>query len=115
MDWPQVFPGTMVPLALGLYIVAAQHGGLIDNVPRDVLTVYQGPEEHLLAWGEFWKSTSSMGLVELCALCLFVGEEVVSHSPYSLARSTGVQEHPVVQDLMGQRHVGPNWGWSEVW
>ena len=27
-----------------------------------------------------------------------------------LARYTGALECPVMQDLMGQRHVGPNWG-----
>ena len=43
------------------------------------------PEEHFLAWGELWESMRFVGLVELCPLCLFVGEKVVSLSPYSLA------------------------------
>ena len=93
-----MFSGPMVPPALGLYIVATWHGSLIDDCPRDVLAVYQGPEEHFLAWGELWESTSSMGLVELCALCLFAGEEVVSYSLHIhwLARSTRVLECPIV-------------------
>ena len=92
VDWPQMFPGPMVPLALGLYIVTAWHGSLIDNGPGDVFAVDWGTEEHFLAWGGLWESISSMGLVELCALCLFAGEEVVSYSLHIhwLARSTRV-------------------------
>ena len=65
---------------LGSYVVAAWHGSLIDDGPGDVLTINWGPREHFLAWSELWESINSVGLVELCALCLFVGEEVVSHS-----------------------------------
>ena len=65
-----MFPCSMVPFALGLYIVTAwcRCSSLVDYGPRDVLVINQGPEEHFLAWCELWKSTSSMGLVELCAL-----------------------------------------------
>ena len=99
MDWqPQVFLGSMVPLALGLYVVTAQHGSLVNDGPRNVFTIYQGPQEYLLACGELWESTSSMGRVELCVLCLFVGKEAVSHSLHIhwLARSTRMLEHPIV-------------------
>ena len=68
MDWPQMFPGSPVPLALGLYIVAVQCSSLVNNGPRDVLTIYWGPEEYLLAWGELWASMSSVGLIELGTL-----------------------------------------------
>ena len=93
----------MVPLALGLYVVTAQHSNLVNDGPRDVLTIYQGPEEHFLAWGKLWESMSSMGLIEMCALCLFVEEEVVSQffHIHWLARSTGVLECPVMRDFMG--------------
>ena len=76
--------GSMVSFALGLYVVTAQHGSLIDDGPRNVFTVYWGPEEHFLALGELWESTSSMGLVELvlCAICGRRGS--LSLSPYSL-------------------------------
>ena len=112
VGWLQVFSGSMVPLALGLYTVAVWHGSLIDDGPRDIFAIYWGSKEHLLAWGELWESMSSMGLVEFCALCLFVGEEAVSHSLHVhwLARSTWALDCPVVQDLMGQRHVEPHWG-----
>ena len=45
-----------------------------------------------------WPGVSYIGLVELCALCLFVGEEVVSDSLdiHWLARSTWALECPVV-------------------
>ena len=111
MDWPVL--RYLLPWAS---VVAVWCSSLINDGPGDVLTIYQGPEEHFLAWCELWESMSSMGLLELCALCLFVGEEIVSHPLHIhwLARSTRVLEHPVVQDLMGQRHVGPNWGQSEV-
>ena len=98
MDWPQVFPGSLVPLALDLYMVAAWHSSLIDNGPRDVFTIYLGPEEYLLAWGGPWESMSSMDLIKLSTLCLLVGEEVVSDSLhiYWLAGSTRVLECPIV-------------------
>ena len=103
MDWSQVFPSSMVPLALDLYIVTVQCDSLVNYGPRDVLAIYWGPEEHFLAWGELGESMSSMVIVELCALCLLVGEEVVSHSLHVhwLNRSTGALECPVMQDLMG--------------
>ena len=72
LDWPQVFPSSMVPLALGLYIVTVQHGRLSNDGPSDVPTIYWGPEEHFLDQGGLWESMSSMGLIELHALCLFV-------------------------------------------
>ena len=37
-------PCSLVPLALGLYIVAVWHGSLVDDGPRDIFTIYQGPE-----------------------------------------------------------------------
>ena len=52
MDWPQMFPGSLVPLALGLYVVIAWCGSLVNDGPRDVVTIYWGPEEYFLAWGE---------------------------------------------------------------
>ena len=48
MDWPQMFPGSMVSLVLGLYIVTVWCGSLIDDGPRNVFAVYWGPEEHFL-------------------------------------------------------------------
>ena len=77
MDWPYVFPCLPVPLALGLYKVTAWHSSLVSYGPWYVLTVDRGPEKNLLALRELRKGTSSMGLVELVALVLFVGEEEV--------------------------------------
>ena len=112
MDWPKVFSCSMVPLALGLYVVTVQCGSFVSDGPRDVLTICWGPEEHFLAWGELWESTNFMGLVELYPLCLFVREEIVSHSIHVhwLTGSTRALECSVMQDLMGQRHVGSNLG-----
>ena len=33
-----MFPGSMVPFALGLYVVAVCHGSLIDNGPGALLS-----------------------------------------------------------------------------
>ena len=98
MDWPQMFPGSLVPLTLGPYIVAAWHSSLVSDGPRDIFTIYQGHEESLLAWGELWESMSLMGLIKLRALCLLVKEGVVSDSLhiYWLAQSTGALEHCIV-------------------
>ena len=54
---------------------------------------------------------STMGLVELVALVLFVGEEEVPNLLYvhQLQRLTGALESPVMNDLLGWRHVGVNW------
>ena len=73
-------------------------GILVDDSPRDVFSIYWGPEEYLLASGELWESMSSMGLIKLGTLCLLVREEVVSDSLHFdwLAGSTGVLEHPIV-------------------
>ena len=51
VDWLQMFPGTTVPLALGLYVVTVWCSSLVNNGPKDkdVLTMYQGLEEYLLA------------------------------------------------------------------
>ena len=86
MDWPHIFPGSLVPLASGLYVVH-----------RDIFTICWGPGEYLLAWGEFWESTNSMDLIKLGTLCLLV-REVVSDSLYIdwMAGSTRVLEHPIV-------------------
>ena len=93
-----MFPSSLVPLALGLYIVAVWCSSLVNNGPRDIFTIYQRPEEYLLAWGEFWESMNSMGLIKLGTLCLLVREEVVSDSLHIdwLAVSTGAMEHPIV-------------------
>ena len=88
MDWLYLFPCLPVPLALGLHKVTRQCGSLVSYVPWYVLTVDRGPEENLLAWGKLRKGTSSVGLVKL--------------------------ESPVMEDLSGLRHVGPNWGQMEV-
>ena len=102
-DWPQVFPCSMISLALGLYVVSVWCSSLVNDSLRDVFTIYWGPEEHFVAWGELWESMSSMGLVELCSLCLFVGEEVISDTLHVhwLAGSTRALEGPVVQGLTG--------------
>ena len=68
MDWPQVFPCSIVPFAFGLYEVTAWCGSLANDDPRDVLTISWGPEEPFLAWSDLWKGANSMGLVELCTL-----------------------------------------------
>ena len=47
-----MFPSSTLSLALGLYLVTVQCSSLIDDGPRNVFAVYQGPEEHFLAWGE---------------------------------------------------------------
>ena len=93
-----MFPGSPVLLALGLYVVAAWHSSLVNDGPRYIFTIYQGPEEYLLPWGEFWESKNSMGFIELGTLCLFAREEVVSDSLHTdwLAGSTGALEHPIV-------------------
>ena len=44
-----MFPGSPVPLVLGLYVVAVQHGSLVNDGPGEVFTIYWGPEEYLLA------------------------------------------------------------------
>ena len=51
------------------------HGGLIDNGPGDIFTIYQGPEEYLLAWGELWETMSYVGLIEQGTVCLLAGRE----------------------------------------
>ena len=93
-----MFPGSLVSLALVLHIVAMWHGSLVNDGLRDIFTINWGPEEYLLAWGEFWKSTNSMGPVKLGTMCLLVREEVVSDSLHIdwLAGSTRKLEHPIV-------------------
>ena len=49
MDWPQVFPCSTLPFALGLYEVTVWCSSLVDNGPGNVFTIYWGPEEHFLA------------------------------------------------------------------
>ena len=57
-----------------------------------------------------------MGFVELCFLGLFAGEEVVPHTLHVhwLTWLTRTLETPVVQDLLGRRHVEPNQGQLKV-
>ena len=57
-----------------------------------------------------------MGLVELVALVLFVGEEEVSDHLHVdwLQRLTGALESPVVKDFLGHRHVGSDWRSSRM-
>ena len=95
MYWLQMFPGSLVPLTLGLYMVAAWHSSLVDDGPGHIFTIYQGPEEYLLPWCEFWESTNSVGFIKLGML---VREEVVSDSLHNdrLAGSTRVLECPIV-------------------
>ena len=94
-----MFPGSMVPFALDLYLVAAWHGSLLMMVPE----MYSLSTRDLKSTS--WAWVNIVGLVELCAMCLFVGGEAVSHSLHIhwLARSTRVLECPVIQDLMGQK------------
>ena len=93
-----MFPGSLVPLALGLFVVAVWHGSLVDDGPRDIFTIYWGPEEYLLAWGEFWENMNFLGLVKLGTLCLLVREGLVSDSLQIdwLAGSIRALEHPIV-------------------
>ena len=45
-----------------------------------------------------------------------MGEDVVSHTLHIhwLVGLTGALGSPVMQDLSGRRHVGPNWGLSKA-
>ena len=36
MDWPHVFPGSLVPPALGLYVVTVQCSSLFNDGPGDL-------------------------------------------------------------------------------
>ena len=45
-----MLPGPAVSLALGLYVIAAQGRSSVDNGSGDVLTLYWGQEQYLLAW-----------------------------------------------------------------
>ena len=36
----QIFPGSLVPLALSLYILAVWHGSLVNDDPGDKFSIY---------------------------------------------------------------------------
>ena len=93
-----MFPGSPVPFVLGLYVVAVQHGSLVDDGLGDIFTIYWGPEEYLLSQDEFWESMNSMGIIKLGTLCLLVIEKVVLDCLHIdwLAGSTGVLNYPIV-------------------
>ena len=50
MDGSDVFPGSVVTFALGLYDVAAWGRSLVDDGSGDVLILCWGQEQHFLAW-----------------------------------------------------------------
>ena len=60
--------GSAVLFTSCLYDVALQHRCLLYDGPRDVLITCWGLEKDFLAWGEFWKGSNSVCLVELVTL-----------------------------------------------
>ena len=80
VDWPSMFPDSMVAFALGFYDVAVQCSSLVDHGPQDVLIFAWVPEKHFLPWAQLLEPTGAMGSIKLCFFRLLPGEEVVPHT-----------------------------------
>ena len=104
VDRPYVFPGSVVPFALGPYDVMVQLISLVDDGSWDLSS--SAGDLNSTSWlGPSSGSSLVPWVQSKCVLCLLLGQQVVSYSLHVNlgSRLTGVLEDPVMEDLLSEK------------